>query len=338
MDLDLDPRVKNLLWFGVSTGIIAVMVYLADTQRFISAVQQAQLLYMIPAFFFGLSVFVVWSYTWYRFFKDMSMEVSFPRTFQLFMAGNFFNSVTPLGQFGGEPFMAYVISKNTDYSAEKGFSAVLSADIMNAAPTLTFVIGGAVYQFLFKNAIMDILLTVMYIVLLTTVVGGVVVYFLWFKSGTIENILINALERVVVTMGRGEKYVRSLEERLERVQSAFSEIGDDPVELFKTAFVAHIGFLFQVFCIAFILLSLGFSFDLTPLYFTITLASLASFSPTPGGSGTYEAAMAGLLSLFLGMPFAQALVAAILFRMTTYWPGIVIGYISFNMLNGGVER
>jgi len=338
MGIQLSSRMKKVLWFGVSTAIILGMIYFADVQRFMAAIQRADIRYLVPAFSLGLSVFLVWTYTWYSFFKDMGMKISYSKSFRLFMAGNFFNSVTPLGQFGGEPFMAYIISKNTDYSAERGFSAVLSADIVNSAPTLTFIIGGALFQFLFGNTIRDEVLTVFYIVLLAAVGGALIVYLLWFKSGSIENALIRVLRRTTSAIGKGESMVTSLEERLKRVQDAFSEIGDNPVELLKTALVAHLGFLSQVVCLAFILLSLGFSFNFVPLYFTLTLSALANFSPTPGGSGTFEAAMAGLLALFLNITFAQALVAAILFRMTTYWPGILIGYISFNTLENGVKK
>jgi uncharacterized protein (TIRG00374 family) len=84
----------------------------------------------------------------------------------------------------------------------------------------------------------------------------------------------------------------------------------------------------------FVLLSLGIRPDFTPIYFTVTLSSLASFSPTPGGSGTFEAAFSGLMVFFFEVNIATAVTAAVLFRLTTYWPGLVIGYISLV----GLER
>lgn len=329
MEIDL----KKLGWFAVSTSIILAMAYFANLSRVVEALQTANLLYLLPAFFFGLSVFLIWSYTWFSFFQAIGMEIGFIKSLKMFMAGHFFNSVTPLGQFGGEPFMAYVISKNTEYSAERGFSAVLSADIINAVPTLTFVLAGALFQFFFAKSVNQIVIQVLYIVIATLILGGALVYLLWFKSGRIESFIISLIRGTSDLLGGiGAKYVNSLDRRMENVQDAFGEVGQKPGKVVLTAAVAHLGFLAQVFCLSFILMSLGFSFDLTPLYFVITISSLANFSPTPGGSGTFEAAMAGLLTVFLSMPFASAFIASVIFRFTTYWPGLLIGYIAFNGL------
>lgn len=328
---------QKILWFGISTAIIAAMIFFADLNKVIAALQEANLKYMSLAFVLGLSIFGFWSYTWHNFFKQMNMDVEILKTFKMFMAGHFFNSVTPLGQFGGEPFMAYLISKNTDYSAEKGFSAVLSADLVNTIPILTFIIGGTAFQLIFRESIKQVIVHVIYIAILTTLIGGTFIYLLWFKSGSIEKVLIKILRKFASSIGYGASIVQKLEESLLKAQKSFARIGNNPKSLLKAIVAAHVGFISQVFCLAAILLALDFSVTLTPLYFTIALAGLATFSPTPGGSGTFEAAMAGLLTLFVGIEFHIALVAAILFRATTFWPGIIIGYISFIFLNKEVD-
>ncbi|MFB6190551.1 MAG: lysylphosphatidylglycerol synthase domain-containing protein [Candidatus Nanohaloarchaea archaeon] len=84
------------------------------------------------------------------------------------------------------------------------------------------------------------------------------------------------------------------------------------------------------------LLSMGVSSDFTPLYFVLVLSSFGNFSPTPGGSGTFEALMAAVLTFFLPhITFATALAVAIIFRLTTYWPGLAIGYLALNSLGNG---
>ena len=62
------------------------------------------------------------------------------------------------------------------------------------------------------------------------------------------------------------------------------------------------------------------------------MTSLANFSPTPGGSGAYEAAMATILSTLLGVPGSLAVTVGILYRFTTFWPGLIIGYLSISTL------
>lgn len=330
MDLD-----SSKLWFGISTAVILVMIYLADVTRFISAIRSADTVTLIPAYVTGLLVFVVLGGVWHRFFKKMDLNLSFYDTFKIFMAGHFMNAVTPLGQFGGEPFMAYIVNKNSEASYEKAFSAVLSADIVNAVPAFTFLLGGVIYL-LFLGSIKDIVIQLAFIGTVSGLIIGLFVYLLWFKSGTVEKIILSFLEKITDILGRGKHLVESAEERFERTEKAFKSIGEDPKRLSITIIISHITFILQTICLYFTLVALGIPGPtFTSIYFILILSAIAGYSPTPGGSGTFEAAMAGLITTFIGAEFAVGLVAAIIFRTTTYWPGILIGYFCLNSLNGG---
>lgn len=330
----MDSRLRNLAWFAVSTAIIGSMVYFADFSRFVEAVSTADLALLLPAFVAGLSVFLVWSYVWYSFFQQMEFAITYLKSVRILMAGQFMNSVTPAGQFGGEPVMAYLVSKNSDASYEKAFSTVFSADIINAVPPFTFVLGGAAWLLLF-GSLKEIIVQTVFMALLATVVGGAIVYLLWFEAGSIERGIIRLLQWVSDIIGRGQSVVELASEKLERVEESFRVIGQNPGHLVKIATVAHIGHVMQIVCLYFCLLALGVQVDFTPLYFVIALSAIGNFSPTPGGSGTFEALMAGLLTVFVPISFASALAAAIIFRLTTFWPGLVIGYISLNTLGNG---
>lgn len=331
---------KQLLWFGASTAIIVALILLADINKFVEAVSQADTSYLVAALVIGMLPFFVWTHTWYSFLNKMGAEVSYLQTFKLFMAGNFMNSVTPLGQFGGEPLMAYVIRKNTDLSYEEGFSAVLSSDIINSVPIFTFILSGSAFLLLF-GSINDIIAQAVYIAIVVIALGGSLAYTLWFKAGTIENTILRVVEKVTSVVGFGGNYVELIDSKLDNVQEAFNRIGEDPRHLIRTATVAHAYFVFQVFTLYLILASMGIESDFTPLYFILPLASLSNFSPTPGGSGAYEATLATILtvmplSLFPEIKFATALAVGILFRLCTYWPGLIVGYISLVSI-GGVE-
>lgn len=335
----MDTRIKNTLWFGLSTAIIAGMIYFAGVDKFVDAIQSAHLPTLVPAFAAGLSVLLVLGFTWYRFMKKVGIKVTYFESLRFFLAGQFMNSVTPLGQFGGEPFMAYVLQRNTDTSYEKAFSTVLSADIVNGIPTLTFVLGGAAFLVLFSS-MNDLVLQTVYAGVILTGLGGLLVYVLWFKAGFIEDKLLGLLEFFSGIFGRGESLVENAEERLDRIQDSFAAIGENPMHLFETAVVAHLYFVLQVICLYFIIASMsgGIEVDFTPLYFIIAISGLANFAPTPGGSGAFEATMAGILTFFLSIPSSTAIVIAILFRLTTYWPGLLVGYLSLLSLENGDRK
>ncbi len=331
----MDSKLKKILWFGISTSIIIGLIYFADTEMFLNSLRKADLLLLAPAFAAGLSVFTVWGYTWYRIFRKTDVGLNYFESLRLFMAGNFMNSITPLGQFGGEPVMAYLITKNSDAPYERGLSSVLSSDLINTMPVLTFVFGGAAYMLLFQS-LNQVVVQAAYLTLLATLIGGGLVYFLWFEAGSIESALLRLVNYFVELIGRGEKYRGALEEKLEEVEKSFAAVGEDPAYLAKTVMVAHLGFALQVACMYFIMISLGYAPDLSSIYFVVALSGLANFSPTPGGSGTVEGAIAGLATVFFPIEkFAVGLTIGILFRLTTYWPGLILGYLALNSLESG---
>ncbi|MBC5792625.1 MAG: flippase-like domain-containing protein [Nanohaloarchaea archaeon] len=328
---------KNLLWYGVATLILVAMVYVADINKVIDALSSADLKFVFLALILGFSVFIILSNTWHEFLNKTGLDISRISSFRLFMAGEFMNSITPLGQFGGEPFMAYIIKRNTDLSYEKAFSTVLSADIINGMPTLTFILGGAGFLLLF-GSINNLMLQAVYAAFMIIAIGGPLVYALWFRTGTVEGIIVTVLQKISDTIGRGQNIVESVDERMDEIENAFDTIGENPRHLLETAAITHIYFLLQVGCLYLVLVSLGIDPDFTPLYFVIVISGLANFTPTPGGSGAFEATMAFLIATFVPAVTGEAgiaVAAAVLYRLCTYWPGIIAGYISITGLKNG---
>ena len=328
---------NNYLWFGISTAIIISLIYFADTSKLAKSVTEADFLLLIPALSLGLAVFPLWSYIWYRVFKKSGINVPYPKSIRIFMAGNFMNAITPLGHAGGEPLMAYLLEQNSTANYEKSLSSIFSADIINLTPTITYLLGATAYLSIF-GTINQIVLQGLYIGILTAIFGGGAVYLLWFESGTIEAKIFYLGEKISEKTDRGDYILESLEEKLEKVEKNFETIGENPSYLLKTALVSHTVILFQVFKFYFIMLSLGFKLDMAPIFFVVVLSSIANWTPTPGGAGTYEATMAALATAFFPISFETGITAAMIVRLTTHWPGMLIGWLSLNSLKGEVKR
>ncbi len=318
-------------WFAVATLIIAGMIYFTDVSRFMEHLRTANKIYLLTAVGIGLLAIPVWTNSWYQLLNHMGEDLSFYESLKLFSSGLFMNSVTPLGQFGGEPFMAYIIDDNTRLNYEESLSSVISADIINSIPIFTFVLGGSVVL-LFFNSLNQFFLEILYIAVAVIAIGSGLAYLLWFKSGYIENKILSLAEKLSSKMGRGQGFVEGLEERLNTLQDAFQTVGENPKDLLKMTAIAHLFFVFQVFSLYLVMRSVGVETAITPLYFVLPMTSLANFSPTPGGSGAYEAAMATILTTLLGVQGSLAVTIGILYRFTTFWPGLIIGYLSISTL------
>lgn len=327
---------KKWGWYGVTTLIFAVLIYFADVQKFFQALISSDLSDFSIAFGFGLTWYLFFGIIWHMFFKKMNIKTDFLKSMKLVMAGNFMNSVTPLGPFGGEPFMAYVVSENTDSTYEKAISCIVSADMVNTIPFITYSLAGILYFLIFRT-VNDFIFNLAVVTGVFIIFGAGLAYLLWFEEELLKNNIFRLLDRLESLIG-SEKYVKLLKEKITEIKDAFHTVGEDPKHLLKTTGVAHLSVIGQFLCLYFILLSQNIDPLIAPTYFTVVLAGFATVSPTPGGSGTFEAAFSGLLMLFYTLPLDTALAVAVLFRLTTYWPGIIIGYMALLNLKGGSRK
>lgn len=319
---------KRLQWFSVATILIVTLILLADVEKFLQYIRTADKFYLLIALVFGLSAVPFLANAWHQFINRVGGDQPFRKSLQLFMAGNFMNAITPLGQFGGEPFMAYVIKDNTDISYQQALSSVVSADIINTIPILTYTLLGTLYLFA-SSSMNNFLLQLLFIGFFFIIISGTFAFLLWFKPGFIEQRLLISVERLTEIIGRGKKYIQSLEKRLIEIQESFETLGSSKTFLAKTALVAHFYFGMQVAAFYCIMTALNIEISIVLILFILPLASLAGFAPTPGGSGSYEAAMTTILMTTMGIGYNSALAAAVLYRVVTYWQDIILGYLAF---------
>ncbi len=324
---------KGLLWFGVTGLLFAGLLYLADVEAFLSSVSRADPAPFAVAVLVGFSSLLVWALVWHRYFGQMGIASTTSRTVRMFLAGHFLNSITPLGQFGGEPIMAYLVSENTDSDYETSLACVVSADILNATPFFTFTLGGLLYLAVF-GSIEGLLVDIAVLSVAIVVAGGVVAYLLWSTNGALSGAATRLLDALAGRFGRAESLLRSLKERVAEIEDAFQQAGSDRRFLLTTAAVSHLAIVAQIVSLYFVFRSIGIEPEFVPLYLIVNLSVIATLSPTPGGSGTYEVAFSALVTLFYPVSLATALTAAVLFRLTTYWPGILVGYPALLTLRG----
>lgn len=327
---------SKLLWYGISTAILLALISFADVGEFLEAIRSVDPLLMTLAFISGMSFFLVLGYVYHSFFQELGFKSNRMNSLKLFMAGNFMNSITPLGQLGGEPFMAYVVSSNTDANYEKSLSTVMSADIVNAIPFVTYATAGILYVILFST-VTGVIKTGIYAVVLLNIALITIAYLAWFKTEEVEEKIYTLLDIIQNRITYTKKVIPPLKERINETKKAFMRAGENRRHLVKVSLVTHIAPAVQLLSLYFILLGLGIEPAFVGVYFTVVLAAIAMFSPTPGGTGTFEAAFSGLLiSFFPGIGIDTAVAASVLFRLTTYWPGLLVGYVA--LLNLKSER
>ncbi|MFT4869227.1 MAG: hypothetical protein ACI83Q_000855 [Colwellia polaris] len=328
----MNDRKQNILWVGVATLIFAVLLWTADLNLFLEKISQARPSYIGIALLAGFGVLLSWTANWYNFFKVSNINCSFRKTFQMMSAGQFLNAVTPLGQFGGQPFMAYMISSNSKTSYEKSLATVMSADLLAIIPLSTFVLSGYLYT-VFSGSSSSQIAGMTAVTASLLLFGIVMGYIGWYRPGTLENSVLVVFEKITSFIGRGSHLVDKLESRLENIEDTFETVGNNPKAILRALAITHTAFLFKMAAFYAVVMSLGLSINPFYVMLIIPIASTANFSPTPGGTGTFEAVMAQLTMIFMGVSFEIGLAIGILHRVATYWLHIVVGYIGMSTLN-----
>lgn len=311
--------------------LLVVLITLADVQKFAAAIRTADPRYLGISFGAGMMFFVVIGVTWHLFLRQIDVDPSYTTTMNMVFAGHFLNSITPLGQLGGEPLMAHVISQHTEADYEESLSTVMATDIVNFAPFVTFFLGAAVIGLL--GSLPPFLFLPVVAGLAISVIMGVIAYLLLFDDRILAGFFTPLFNIFDDYTGRYDEWKYIIRDKLHNLKHAFEQIGQNKPLLGSTFLIAHLNLLAQGVCLYFIFLALGVPPHIFTIFVIIVLSLLAGFSPTPGGTGTFEAAFSGIMTLFYPVGLDTAAAAAILFRLTTYWPGLVIGYFSLLHLN-----
>mgnify|MGYP000252755376 CR=1 FL=1 len=216
---------KEVLWYGVALALFAGLLYAADINEFVASIRQVDPLLFGSGLAIGFSSLLVWAWVWHRFFGQLGIESTVSRTVRMFLTGHFLNSITPLGQFGGEPIMAFIVSDTTGTDYETALACVVSSDIVNAAPFFTFPLAGIVYLAV-VGTVGGVLTKIGVVTVGLLVIGGGVAYLLWSDDARLGRTVVGVLNWIEGLVGRGDSLFASLRESVHEVADAFERAAD----------------------------------------------------------------------------------------------------------------
>ena len=323
-------KYKRALGFGLSSLILLVLIYLADTELLIESVKKADE-YLVLGILVGILVVVIWAKIWQLFLEEIDKRLRYFYTLRIFSAGLFLNLVTPLGQFGGQPAIAYVVSKDLGIEYEKSLSMIFSADMINILPQHTFFFAALGYSFLFQTRLLEFryINEIIAASFSVFIIGLLIILYI----DIIKDTAFLSLDKLSMLGTSIDIDTDQLDERFDNFKQTLSAIGNNYTKLAITLILSHIAMLGQA-AILYLMVS-GIGIPITPIQilYILPIAGLANWTPTPGGSGTFEGLLTLLLVFFTGTSFSTALTATLLFRVCTYWQWIILGYTSLISLN-----
>ena len=115
---------------GAVIYLLAVGVGLDELRR---ALAGAELRWVALGCLSTALCLVAWTRVWQIVLQVVGTPVGFRKLVVTFYAATFANYVTPMGQAGGEPFIAYVLSRNSEATFEESLASVVTAEIGRAS-------------------------------------------------------------------------------------------------------------------------------------------------------------------------------------------------------------
>ena len=314
---------KIAIGFVVAGVLVYLLGYVVGWRSVGQALAGANGRWLVIACASTLVGLVAWSKAWQVVLGVVGIHVTFRRLIVTYFAATFANYVTPFGQAGGEPFIAYVLSQDTDASFEDSLASVVTADLLNLLPFFNFAaIGLAVL--LLRARLPDVIRPLAFGLTAIAVAVPAIAYVGWNHRQGVENAVLRLLAPIV---GRTKRFsVDGIRHRIDRFYESLELIAADPRNLLYALVFSYTGWVF--FALPLYLASLTLNLPIDPLLilFIVPASTIAGLVPTPGGLAGVEATLVALLlALVPPLTGGEAFAIATVYRIASYWFALGVG-------------
>ena len=323
---------RNLAGVALALAGFAVYVWFVGVSDVVDAVRSISPRDTASLVALGLVPLVVWGAALWLVLRRIGARVGLWNATVLFAASGFVNAVTPFGQSGGTPVSSLLVAWVVDIDYESAFAAVASLNVLVRLASLSLALLAAVVYSSRFAAVEQLRSTT------AIVVGVTLVFFL--AAGALWTIRHDATPVVGRALGRLTAWVvgwvpgvtppspANVADRVERFVAALDLLASDPWRLVTVFALATFGQLSVAAALWTALAALGVDQPLLAVFLVVPLAKVSGLVPTPGGVGSAEVVLSGLLVAVMGIPAAPATAAALVYRGTVYWVPTALGAVA----------
>lgn len=321
--------VGKALKAGVGFGVAVVLLYLigvaAGWQEAVENLRGAHLGWVAVACLSTVLCFCVWTLMWRYILAAMDVSVGYGHLVVTFFGASFANYVTPMGQAGGEPLIAYILSRDTRASYEQGFASVLTADVIRLLPFFNAAGVGLAYLLFDAGLPAEIRGIVIFLAALAVSLPAVI-YAGWrYRNGVREKML----SAVKPLSQRTERFsAEGVGKRIDRLYDSVGVVADSKKTVLVSVCLAYVGWILFALPLYFSGIALGMRVSFLLVCFLVPATVVVSFVPLPGGLGAIEGTLVVLLVALVSISSAEALALTAVYRLTSYWIVVVAGGIA----------
>jgi uncharacterized protein (TIRG00374 family) len=315
---------KTVVGFVVATILLYLLGFVAGWGEIVATLREARPRWLALACLSTLLGLIAWGKAWQVVLAVIGIEVRFRRLVVTYFAATFANYVTPFGQAGGEPFIAYVLSQDTDASYEDSLASVVTADLLNLLPFFNFAAVGLAVLVLRARLPATVRPLAFGLTALAIAVPAIV-YVCWNYRDIVEAGVLWLLAPVARRTDRLS--LDGSRDRIERFYGSLEVLAAEPRELLYALVFSYVGWVLFALPLYFAALTIGESIDPLLILFIVPASTVAGVLPTPGGTGGVETVLVLLLGPLVGVTVPVAAAVALVYRVASYWFAIVVGGI-----------
>ena len=318
-------KIGILLSVGIL--ILAGMVIFIGPDQIISALQTANINFVILAIVIEFIIIALWNTRWSLICKSLHIPHQQLSLFAMTIVGLAINDLTPSGRSGGEPVRAYLLSRSSNEHFKTTFASVMGDKLLDTLPFMVLAIFAISYLILYLH-----LGTTLFMLLLVSLVLFVLalVFIIFFCIN--EEVGMKAIHWVFRQVRRFtkrdfDKYEERAVSSLVGFQSSLRLLMQDRHLMLITTAISFLVWFLELVRVYVVFLAFGVQVSLGMVASVFLVSSLIGIIPIlPGGLGSIDGVMILLYSM-AGIPAGISTAATLVERMISLWMVIIIGVI-----------
>ena len=320
--VDRRTALKMAVGFAVAVVLIYLLGAVVGWEPTIARLRMADPWWVLAALVSTVLCLLAWGKTWQVVLAAVGVRVPYRKLAVTFFAATFANYVTPMGQAGGEPFIAFILSRDTAADFEQSLASVVIADVLRMLPFLNVGLVGLGYL-VWQADLPDSLEVFAYLLVAFAVVMPVGIVLVWRYRRSVRRGVVRGLGSLT---RRTDRYdARAIDERIGRLYESLEIIRASPRALLVAVGFAYVGWILFALPLYFSGLALGLEVPLLLVCFLVPIAVIAGSTPLPGGLAAIEGTLVALLTALLAFSGDQALAVTTVYRLTSYWFVVLLG-------------
>lgn len=329
----------GLVVAAVLLGFLLGFAGLGDVVAALRSVGPSEVL---PVFALALGWIVAWSLTLALVLGSLEVTVSPTRGFALYLNVLFANSVAPFSVGGGEPIAALLVSRSSRVPYETALLAVFSTSLLNYLPAPLFAVAGLSAQLVTTSVGGSRGTTVLSLVALLLAFGaaGAVAwrYRRWFTDRAVT-VLLGVQQGVrYVFPGVRPRSRTELRSRIAAFERGAERVAADRRTLALGLVTSGVGWVLQGATLQASLAAVGLPIPATVALAVVTVVAVTDVVPLPGGIGSFDAVLVGVVVSVTDAPVAVATAGALVFRSAVLLFPVGLGGLAVVILQGSPAR